>query len=279
MQKSLLTTPVFILFFVCAHFSAQAQQNDLVFKHLVQGSNYFNRGNLAGAIGEFTSAIKYRPTFGDSYFNRGYCKFKLKDYVGAIEDFNLTIDWSPNDAQTFFLRAESHRELKHYLDAERDYTKALDYGYPKSEQIYVKRAQVSTQLKHYERAEKDMMQVLRTAPTLYNMYYKLGLISYQANKNNEAANYFSKFLQYQPNNISVRQIRASIYFDNKQYDKAVPDLDVVIRAEPDNSSAYFQRGSSYSALNDADKACDDLHSAFQLGYLPAKKAMKKHCKK
>jgi tetratricopeptide (TPR) repeat protein len=257
----------------------QAQPNDLVFKHLVQGSHYFNRGNLVAAIGEFTSAIKYRPTFGDSYFNRAYCKYRLKDYVGAIADFDGTLDWAPMDAQTFFLRGECHRELKHYLDAEHDYTKALEYGYPKGEQIYYKRAQVATQNKNYERAEKDMIQVLRTSPTLYNMYYKLGLISYQANKTALATDYFSKFLQYQPNNVSVRQIRASIYFDNKEYNKVVPDLNVVLQAEPENGAAYFQRGSSYSALNDGTKACTDLNNALRLGYIPARKAIKAQCGK
>jgi tetratricopeptide (TPR) repeat protein len=273
-KKNLL----FLLFssLVCV---VNAQPNDLVFKHLVQGSHYFNRGNLVAAINEFSSAIKYRPTFGDSYFNRAYCKYRLKDYVGAIADFDGTLEWSPMDAQTFFLRAECHRELKHYLAAERDYTQALEYGYPKSEQIYFKRSQVAAFNKNYERAEKDMAQVLRTSPTLYNLYYKLGLLSYQANKTVLAADYFSKFLQYQPNNIPVRQIRASIYFDNKEYNKALPDLNVVLQAEPDNGAAYFQRGTSYSALNDTEKACTDLNIALRLGYTPARKAIKTHCGK
>ncbi len=46
-----------------------------------------NTGDYAGAIKDFTSAIKKRHLFADAYNNRGLAKIEIKDYEGAIADF------------------------------------------------------------------------------------------------------------------------------------------------------------------------------------------------
>lgn len=255
-----------------------AQPNALVFKHLQQGANAFNTANYIGAVREFTEAIKLRPTFGDSYFNRGYAKLRLRDFVGAIDDFDETIAWSPMDIQAHHLRGDAHRELKEYAEAEADYTRAIDLGIAKPEAIYYKRAQVAALAKHYERSEKDYKYVIRFMPQLYGIYFKMGLLAYQNKHPKDAIDYLTKFLETQPTNMPVRLFRASIAADEAEYELAIADYTAVLRTEPDNGFLYHQRGIAYHELDRAKEACRDFQLAAFYGYAAATNTMRRYCK-
>ncbi|MEY4927437.1 MAG: repeat-containing protein YrrB [Bacteroidota bacterium] len=268
---------VAIIFFLAFYFRIDAQPNALVLQHLKKGANAFNTNNYMAAVQEFTEAIKLRPTFADSYFNRGYAKMRLKDYVGAIDDFDETIAWSPFDIQAHHLRGDAHRELKHYADAEADYTKAIDFGIAKPEAIYYKRAQVAALAKHYERSEKDYKYVMRFMPQLYGIYFKMGLLAYQNKHPKEAIEYLTKFLETQPANMSVRLFRASIASDEGLFDLAISDYSAALFKEPDNAFLYYQRGMAYYELAKKKEACRDFQQASFYGYAPATNTLRRLC--
>jgi tetratricopeptide (TPR) repeat protein len=255
-----------------------AQPNTLVFQHLKRGANAFNTNNYIGAIAEFSEAIKLRPTFADSYFNRGYAKMRIKDFVGAIDDFDETIAWSPLDIQAHHLRGDAHRELKHYADAETDYTIAIDLGIAKPEAIYYKRAQVAALAKHYERSEKDYKYVMRFMPQLYGIYFKMGLLAYQNKRPQEAITYLTEFLKTQPTNMAVRLFRASIASDEGMQDLAIIDYSAALLKEPDNAFLYYQRGTAYFELGKTKEACRDFQQASFYGYAPATNTLRRLCK-
>jgi len=59
--------------------------------------------------------------------------------------------------------------------------------------------------------------------------------------------------------------RAKIkYFDEKNFDGAIADLNEAIRLEPDNDSAYHMRGIVYHGKNNFDTAIADFTKAIQL---------------
>ena len=258
--------------------SLNAQPNALVFQHLRQGANAFNTSNYIRAIREFTEAIKLRPTFADSYYNRGYAKMRIRDFVGAIDDFDETISWSPLDVQAHHLRGDAHRELKHYAEAEADYTRTIELGIAKPEAVYYKRAQVAALAKHYERSETDYKYVMRFMPQLYGIYFKIGLLAYQNKRPKEAIDYLTKFLEAQPANTAVRLFRASIASDEGMNDLAISDYTAVLLKEPDNAFLFYQRGSAYYELGKKKEACRDFQQAAFYGYAPATNTLRRLCK-
>ncbi len=276
-MRKVLSFFIYSIFFFSAIKTTIAQPNALVFQHLQQGANAFNRANYIGAIREFTEAIKLRPTFADSYYNRGYAKMKIKDFVGAIDDFDETIAWSPMDKQAFHLRGDAHRELKHYAQAEADYTKAIDLGIPKPEAVYYKRAQVAALAKNYERSEKDYKYVMRFMPQLYSIYFKMGMLAYQNKHPQEAIDYLTKFLETQPSNMAVRLFRASIAAEEGMYDLAIADYTAALQKEPDNAFLYYQRGTAYYEQSKKKEACRDFQQASFYGYAPATNTLRRLC--
>ena len=63
---------------------------------------------------------------GDFYFNRGILKYDRGDLYGAIADYTKAIEINPNDADAFFNRALAKEDLRDYYGAIADYTKSIE---------------------------------------------------------------------------------------------------------------------------------------------------------
>ena len=83
----------------------------------------FKRGDLQGAIADWTKAIEIYPRYALAYYNRGLAKDNLKDYRGAIADYTKAIEYNPNYAYAYSNRGNIKSELNDYLGAINDYTK------------------------------------------------------------------------------------------------------------------------------------------------------------
>jgi tetratricopeptide (TPR) repeat protein len=65
-------------------------------------------GNLRGALGHFTEAIRLNSTYADAYANRGNAKYALHDTVGAIDDWNRAVSFGNREVQTMLNRLAKH---------------------------------------------------------------------------------------------------------------------------------------------------------------------------
>jgi tetratricopeptide (TPR) repeat protein len=65
-------------------------------------------------------------------------------------------------------------------------------------------------------------------------------------------------------NVKEYKERALKYFDEGNYDRAIADLNEVIRLEPDNHSAYFMRGGAYIYKENITLAISDLEMAVKI---------------
>lgn len=84
-------------------------------------------GDYAGAIEDYTQAIKLDPK--DTYYaysNRGWVKRKLGDYEGAIEDYNQAVKLNPDDASVYRGRGMVKVDLDDHLGAIEDFTNAIE---------------------------------------------------------------------------------------------------------------------------------------------------------
>ena len=104
-----------VIIVLIGSFYAQAQTPTAAIKHFQDGSSKAIKGDLEGAIRDFTRAIelnahltaspKYQNSTADSssqiivvdpftanaYANRGVARYRLRDFEGAIDDFNRAL--------------------------------------------------------------------------------------------------------------------------------------------------------------------------------------------
>jgi len=84
------------------------------------------KGDLRGAIADYSNTIEIDPNYASAYNNRGYAKNALEDYYGAIADYSKAIEIDPNFADSYVNRGIPKNALEDYYGAIADYTKAIE---------------------------------------------------------------------------------------------------------------------------------------------------------
>ena len=72
------------------------------------------RGDLQGAIADWTKAIEMYPQYAYAYYNRGRARRELGDLQNAIADYTKAVEINPNYAWAFYNRGNIRDELKDY---------------------------------------------------------------------------------------------------------------------------------------------------------------------
>lgn len=131
--------------------------------------NYYEIGTIANENKNYQDAevyfSKYLEKFsGDAnaYYNRGYARFKLKEYKKAISDFSAVLEKSQT-SESFFYRGNCYYSLKDYENALIDYTKALEQE-PDNYDIYYNRGYANFRLKKYSDAVSDWQKAVQLNP-------------------------------------------------------------------------------------------------------------------
>ncbi len=131
--------------------------------------NYYEIGTQANENKNYKDAevyfSKYLEKFaGDAsaYYNRGYARFKLKEYKKAISDFSAVLEKSET-SESFFYRGNCYYSLKDYKNALTDYTKAIQQE-PDNYDIYYNRGYANFRLKNYDEAIADWQKAIELNP-------------------------------------------------------------------------------------------------------------------
>ena len=123
-MKQLLT--IFILLLSTATFGQTANE------FLQSGLKKHTSKDFAGAIKDYTRAIKSDKSLRDAYFNRGICEQALQNVKSAIKDFDKTIELDPKFIKAYYSRATvfaSQQKMKEAL-ADLDKTIEIDPTLP-----------------------------------------------------------------------------------------------------------------------------------------------------
>ena len=101
-------------------------------------------------------------------------------------------------------------------------------------------------------------------------YEKLGLSEYEKGNYKQAIEYYSKAIEYNPNDASLYNNRGLAYYNLEQYDKAIADYTKAIEIKSDFADAYYNRGLAYFRkgspynLEPRKKAISDFTKAIEL---------------
>ena len=67
----------------------------------------------------------------------------------------------------------------------------------------------------------------------------------------------SKQIVKEPDNVYLYKKRAGTYWLNKNFDKAIDDVSIVIKFNPTEKTNYFLRGINYEEIEQYDQALRD----------------------
>jgi class 3 adenylate cyclase len=90
-----------------------------------RGIAYFDKGNYAQSIKDYTEALKIRPNLAEVLNNRAWTYYKTDDLTSALQDANRAVTLDGAKAYIWDTRAHIHEALGTRSAAISDYRKAL----------------------------------------------------------------------------------------------------------------------------------------------------------
>lgn len=217
-------------------------------------------GDYAGALRNYTAAIKSAPTEYAAYLNRAQLYKVLKKNDLALADFSQAVKISGGDPQVVFERSKMYLELKKYPLALADVDRAI-HADPNIADFYATRAAVYQGMKQYNKAIVDCTKFLATNPRAGQIYDARGSAFLGLGQLDKAIADYSAAIACNNKDAFALAMRGRTYEKQKKYDLALADLSRVINQVSDNpgKAKYFEeRLRLYKLLNENN---EDLISA------------------
>lgn len=213
------------------------------------------QGDYAGALKNYSAAIKAAPTEYGGYVNRANFYRVLRKYDLAVADLNQAVRLSGNDPTVVFERGKLYYDLKQYPKALADVNRAIQAD-PNAAERYATRASIYQGMKQYNKAIVDCTKFLATNPRAGQIYDARGSAFLGLNQLDKAIADYSAAIFCNPKDAFALAMRSRIYEKQKKYDLALADLSRVIVQVPDSptkSQYYQQRLKLYKLLNEKNE--------------------------
>lgn len=265
---------------------------------------YYNRGITYNKLGcyeqsifDFSRAIEIEPNKPEFYFNRACLYKNAKQYQNAINDYTIVIKLFPKLYTPVYNRGVCYEKLKIYQSSIKDFEKCIDIS-KNNIHPYYHLATIYKILKKYELSIKYLKLLIDIKSDYSPAYHDIGVILIQLEENEKAIQYFNKSIEidnkksiyYHNRGWAYRKInpqnaindmtmainldknnprfyfnRASIYKNEKMYDKAIEDYSVVIlKFDNKNYDSYINRGLCFYQINNFYDAINDYTKAIEL---------------
>lgn len=187
-----------------------------------------------------------------------------KNYDEALQHYNDLIKFNDSKPEYYGYRGDYYYEIGKFEEGIADFNKAIDND-PVDFYYHVKLGMIYYQLMDYENALSNFDYVKNT----YLRYKKkdinfvwIGDTGYSINENTYQLYYFSGL----------------IYFNQKNYAKAINDLLNAIEYNVMNSYSYYVLGLAYYESNETENACKYLKKSIDNGFVVAKDKYNEICK-
>lgn len=160
-------------------------------------------------------------------------KFRNSEYESVIDYANKILEKEDGELQGYFYRAEAYRALDMNEKAFSDY----------------RRMSMITDRKEY---------LNKAYAGMASLYFSEGAIL-------KAEEYFLKALEYGGSESYINYVLASIYFQNKEYNKSIDYYSKVIEIKQEESlGALLGRSDVYYSMKEYEKAYKDLSKIIEL---------------
>ncbi|MCE3260826.1 MAG: tetratricopeptide repeat protein 6 [Bacteroidetes bacterium] len=199
--------------------------------------------NHKAAIDAYTILIENNALKSDYFLNRGFCYFKLKDYVNA----------------------------------EKDYLHALTFPTTASDIIYDNLSLLYFETGNYQKAIEWSTKRIQMNPKNHVAYIDRGLSYRQLKKYKDAEKDYNTSLSIQPDFFRAFGYRASLFLEKGDYTKAFEDASKAIELNPKYGFAYGVLAQAKKQLGHPDY-CVDFYKAKEFGEPDAQTAINEWCK-
>jgi tetratricopeptide (TPR) repeat protein len=220
-----------------------------------RGNSYRTVGRIDLALADANEAIRLDPSDAVAFDNRGNVFNNNRQFDRGIDDYNEAVRLDPKFAQAFMDRGVAHYFKKEFESAIRDYDEAIKLN-PNRSRAYTNRGAAYKGLGRNDRAIADESEAIRLDPLVPEYYDNRGL-SYADNGDFDRA-----ITDY---NEAIRLSPAANFLTNRgdAYNQK-HDCDRAIKLNPGFVLAYNNRGVTFRAKGDLERAIADFEQALRV---------------
>ena len=200
------------------------------------GLAFYEKGDLANAILNYSQAIKLNPRSADAFYNRGIAYYDSQIYLNAINDYTKSIQITPA-ADAYNNRGLAYEKNGNRAQAIADFRTSL-------------RLQPD-----YELAQTNLDRVENGNSSSNSGGSSSGGSSGSGDggntsNSNSDSDYYAEI--------------ADDYFEKWDFSNAIPNYTKAIQLDSNAAPSYIRRGFSYHYTGDVPKAYDDYDRAVKL---------------
>ena len=252
----------FFEYFIIAviFFSCTSPIND----HYEKGNKFLGEQKYEKAIQEFTEAVKLDSSFLDAFAKRSIAKENKGDLWGSMEDhFRAGLTDTTNSEQVLF-SAEMNSQQGKFNDALKNYSRAIKLS-PNYSRAIMGRGLLNAEMENHTAALIDFSMALNThLEDTGHVYFNRGKTRMKLEDWQGGINELTLALEYTPNNINARIVRAIAFRRIKENNKAFNDLNFCISIDSLNPNLLNRRGLLYLDLNKNIEAKQDFLEAISI---------------
>ncbi len=242
---------------------SQGKQSISAETYFQWGYAKFELGEYVSAIANYTKVILLEPDNAGAYNNRGLAKTNLGQHFTAITDYDTAIRLKSDFAVAYHNRGLAKFHLQQYFDAIADYDLAIRLK-PDYTKAYNNRGLAKEKLRQYAAAITDYDLAIRLKPDYASAYYNRGLAKEKLGQYAVAITDYDLAIRLKPDYTKAYNNRGVVKFHLQQYTAAIADYDLAIRLKPDDALAYYNRGLAKRKLGQYAAAIADYDLAIRL---------------
>ena len=220
------------------------------------------------SIQAFDKTISLNPKHKKAYTNKGTNLIFLNKLKEAIEVFNKAIAIDPNYDIAYYQKGVAEEKNNDKQNAFLSLKKAYDIT--KNPYYALQAGIIANHLGRFKDSEKYLDRAMALIKEKNDiMFYNLAIAKFENNKINESLKIINKAININPQKHEYLYLKASIYLNKKDYNKAIPLYNNVILKNPENITAHINLAIAYENSGNILKAIEILEKISNKNHLLA----------
>lgn len=219
------------------------------------GLEKIRQGDLAGAIKEFSRALKVNPEFVDAYYKRAITHFDSGDFKAAVEDYDRVLQIDPDNINAYCGRGIARLALGNMQDALEDGNQSIRIN-SNHAPAYSLRGTACQRIGNIPAAIANF----KKAAELY-LEQKNVAKCRQCIENIKKLQLQSLTAEFNPEEFINEALKKAL---TGQYNSAIEDLNWLIELNPREERAYYNRGLIYAQIGGNRQAIEDFNQTIRL---------------
>jgi tetratricopeptide (TPR) repeat protein len=255
---------------------ALAKDPTSYYAYYSRGCERQKRGDRAGAVADYSAAIRLNANYVEAYNNRAFLNSEMGEHRAAEADYTELLRLEPRSEKRYSERGAARGKLGDLAGAVADYTSALALN-PRFAPAYHNRGVAREKQKDFDGALADQSEAIRLNPSYPEAYVgRANVRTYRGDTAGAVADY-TEALRINPGLSGALLNRAVARYSGEDVDGAIADLSELIRREPRSAGAYHYRGVARLKKQQVGDACSDLRQGAALGSAEAAQALAQYC--